>query len=454
MSDAYATVIELTAALAARKVSAVELAEAAIARIEKFDGAINAVVVRDFERALETAKDADAARARGEMKPLLGIPMTVKEAMNVAGLKTTWGFPGFAENVAQHDGVAIKRLKDAGAVILGKTNVPVFLSDWQSSNPLYGRTSNPYDLARTAGGSSGGAAAVASGMVPLEFGSDLGGSIRVPAAFCGIYGHKPSFGIVPMRGFKPPLAADGAGIPVSVLGPLARSPGDLLLALDVVAGPEAMDATGYRLTLPPPRHSNLKDFRVLILDRHPAAAVDSEIVDTLHTLGSNLERHGASVARKSDALPDLMRALHCFGTILGVSVSRGGPPVKDGLSAHAWMDVMDEQLTIRRQWAALFEQFDVALAPAFGTVAFPHNNEQGERTLLIDGEKTPYAAQGAWSSMAGVANLPATAAPIGKNKSGLPIGIQIIGPYLEDRTTIAFAELLADAFGGFTPPPL
>ncbi|HEY1708057.1 MAG TPA: amidase family protein [Rhizomicrobium sp.] len=456
MSDdlAYATATQLNTALAARTVSAVELADAAIARIEKLDGAINAVVVRDFERARETAKAADTARARGETKPLLGIPMTVKEAMNVAGLKTTWGFPGFAEHIAQEDGVAIQRLKDAGAVILGKTNVPVFLADWQSNNPLYGRTNNPYDLTKTAGGSSGGAAAVASGMVPLEFGSDLGGSIRVPAAFCGIYGHKPSFGIVPMRGFKPPPAADGAGIPVSVLGPLARSADDLTLALDVVAGPEAMDAIGYHLALPPARHSNLTGFRVLILDRHPATAVDREIVDTLHTLGGNLERHGAAVARNSELLPDLMRTLQCFGTILGVATSRGGPPVKDGLSAHGWMEVMDEQLAIRRQWAALFEQFDVVLAPAFGTVAFAHDDTQGERTLLIDGEKTPYGTQGAWSSMAGVANLPATAAPIGKTKTGLPIGIQIIGPYLEDRTTIAFAKLLEDTFGGFAPPPL
>jgi amidase len=451
----YATVGELNAALAARSVSASDLTEAAIARIEKVDGKLNAVVVRDFERARVAAKAADVALARGETKPLLGIPMTVKEANNVAGLKTTWGSPGFADYVASEDGAAIARLKNAGAIILGKTNVPVFLSDWQSNNPIYGRTNNPWDVTKTPGGSSGGgAAAVASGMVPLEFGSDFGGSIRVPAAFCGIYGHKPSFGIVPMRGMKPPSAPDGNGIPISVLGPLARSAEDLELALDVLAGPDEMEGVGYRLVLPKARHERLHDFRVLVIDAHPVAALDDEIKAALHAAAEKLQKLGAHVSYKSDLLPDMMEMLQCFRTMVGVATSRGMPPEEKPMTAHQWMDVQDQQLAIRRRWAAFFQTFDVVLAPAFGTAAFAHLTGGFEATITVNGKPSPYGVQGGWSSMAGVANLPSTAAPIGKTKSGLPIGMQIIGPYLEDRTTIQFARLLANEIGGFTPPPI
>jgi len=451
---AYATVGMLNDALNRREVSAVELTDAAIARIERYDGAINAVVVRDFARAREAARKADSERANDLAKPLLGIPMTVKEANNVAGLKTTWGFPGFKDVVASEDGVAIARLKEAGAIILGKTNVPTFLADWQSNNPLFGRTNNPWDLTKTAGGSTGGAAAVASGMVPLEFGSDLAGSIRVPAAFCGVYGHKPSFGIVPMRGFRPPAAPDGAGIPISVLGPLARSPDDLELALNVVAGPEPVEAAGYRLELPKARHEKLSDYRILILAAHPAAGVDAEIVAALHGISDELATRGAKVSRKSELLPDLLETLACFGIILGTVTSRGGAPQEQPMSVHAWMDTLDQQYAIRRKWARLFADFDVVLAPAFGVPAFAHDDSQGERKLVINGMSTDYGVQGAWSSMAGLANLPATVAPIAKTKANLPVGIQIIGPYLGDRTTIQLARLFEREFGGFAPPPL
>jgi amidase len=449
----YATVGALNDALDRRQVSAVELTDAAIARIERYDGAINAVVIRDFDRAREAAKKADVEREKDISKPLLGIPMTVKEANNVAGLKTTWGFPGFKDVVAAEDGVAIARLKEAGVIILGKTNVPTFLADWQSNNPIYGRTNNPWDLTKTPGGSTGGAAAVAAGMVPLEFGSDLGGSIRVPAAFCGIYGHKPSFGIVPMRGFRPPPAPDGNGIPISVLGPLARSPDDLELALSVLAGPEASDAAAYRFALPKARHEQLSDYRILILDAHPAAAVDSEIAAALHKVGDVLEKHGAKASRKSELLPDLMETLGCFGKILGTVTSRGVPQERP-MTAHEWMDALDQQYAIRQKWARLFSAFDVVLAPAFGVVAFPHDDSQGERKLVINGLSTEYGVQGAWSSMAGLANLPATAVPVGKTTDNLPIGIQIIGRFLGDRTTIHLARLLERDIGGFEPPPL
>lgn len=457
MSDdfTYATVAELSDALAEHKVSALELTDAAIARIEKHDGAINAVVVRDFARAREAAKLADGQRARGETKPLLGIPMTVKEAMNVAGLKTTWGFPAFKGFVPPEDGIAIARLKGAGAIILGKTNIPVMLADWQSANPIFGRTGNPYDVAKTAGGSSGGgAAAVASGMVPLELGTDLGGSIRVPAAFCGIYGLKPSFGVIPMRGFRPPPAPEGAGIPVSVLGPMARSADDLERALDVLAGPDGMETTGYRLELPKARHATLREYRVLLLDRHPETLLDDELKTALHGAGERLTKLGANVAYKSELLPDLMHVVQVFVKIIGVALSRGGPPPDRKMSAQEWLDIMDEQWRIRQQWAKLFSAFDVVLAPAFGTAAFAHDDKASEHPFLVNGKPVDYQTQGAWSTMAGLGCLPVTVAPIGQTKKGLPIGVQIIGPYLEDRTTIQFARLLAREVGGFLPPRL
>ncbi|MFN3512163.1 MAG: amidase family protein [Phenylobacterium sp.] len=451
---AWASAGELAAALAAGRASAVELAEAAIARIEARDGPLNAVVVRDFDRARQAAREADVALARGARAPLLGVPMTVKEAHNVAGLPTTWGFSEAAGWIAPADSIGVARLKAAGAVILGKTNVPVSLADWQSVNPVYGRTNNPWALERTSGGSSGGsAAALAAGMVPLEFGSDIGGSIRVPAAFCGVYGHKPSYGVVPGRGHSPP-GIDGLDVPLGVIGPMARTAADLDLALSVLAGPAEEEAAGYRLDLPAPRRARLADHRILVLDNHPLAVVSAEVRDALNDLAGRLERLGTQVARRSTLLPDLARSHEVYMGLLTAIMSRGGPAPPDLISAHGWMDLLDAQLAIRRQWAALFEAFDLVLAPAYGTVAFRHLEEPdpAKRLHRINGEDTPYFGQLAWPGMATLANLPATAAPVGLDREGLPIGIQIIGPYLHDRATIAFARLLEQEFGGFRPP--
>ncbi|HEY2751512.1 amidase family protein [Phenylobacterium sp.] len=449
--DASAT--DIVEALAARRVSALELADEAIARIEARDGPINAVVVRDFDRARDAARAADAALARGERRPLLGLPMTVKESHNVAGLKTTWGFDFAKDFVAAGDSVGVSRLKAAGAVILGKTNIPVSLADWQSVNPIYGRTKNPFDLERTPGGSSGGsAAALAAGMVPLEFGSDIGGSIRVPAAFCGVFGHKPSFELIPVRGHAP-MGADGVPPPLSVVGPLARSAADLSLALGVLAGPSSEQARGYRLALPPARHAGLADFRIMVLTAHPSAQVDSEVRSAIEAIAVRLEGLGSRVSRGSALLPDLAKAHGAYMDLLNTAMAMRGPePPKT--TAAEWMAMLDRQVEIRRQWANLFEDIDVVLTPAFGTAAYPHDSrDPGERTLTLDGAQTPYFAQLAWPGLASLGNLPATAVPIGQTLAGLPIGMQVIGPYLEDHTTIGFARLLEREFGGFRRPP-
>lgn len=451
-ADASATA--LVSALAARRVSALELADAAIARIEARDGAINAVVVRDFDRARETARAADAALARGERRPLLGAPMTVKEANWLEGTPTTWGMDHWKDAVMRADGLGVARLKAAGAVILGKTNVPPMLSDFQSDNPVYGRTNNPWALDRTPGGSSGGsAAALASGMVPLELGSDIGGSIRIPSSFCGVYGHKPSYGLVPLRGHTPP-GIEGVDTPLAVIGPMARTTADLALALGVIAGPAPEEAVGYRLDLPPPRHARLGDFRVLILDHHPRVGLDDEIGAALHGLGDRLRGLGAEVEHGSDLLPDLGAMHDAYLAMLNVAMTRGAPNARPP-SAHAWMMQQDEQLACRQAWATLFQDVDVVLAPAHASVAFPHDAgpDIAARRLMLNGEPTAYFASLAWSGLATYPCLPATAAPIGQTRDGLPIGIQIIGPYLEDRTTLAFSGLLEREFGGFRKPP-
>jgi amidase len=422
-------------------ISAREACDAAIARIERADGPINAVVVRDFDRARAAAKYIDTTRTKDDRRPLLGVPMTVKESNDVAGLPSTWGMAVFKDLPVHEDSVAVARLKAAGAVILGKTNAPVALADWQAVNPIYGRTVNPHDHTRTPGGSSGGAAAaLAAGMVPLELGSDIGGSIRVPAHMCGVFGHKPTYGLIPLNGHGFP-GTDTIDVPLAVVGPMARSVEDLRVALGVLAGP--LPGIAYKLDLPPARHTSLSAYRVLVLDHHPSAATDTTIRNALHTLAGKLERSGARIDDHTTAAPDLAAAHLSYTKMLTAVTTRGTPGITP-IDAHAWMELEDEQMRLARHWQTVFSDFDIVLAPTFGTPAFPHEDEPNwnARKLKIDGQETPYGAQVAWPGVATFPGLPATAVPIAKNADGLPIGLQIIGAKFDDRTTLSFASLL------------
>ena len=435
-------------------IGALELTEAAIDRVETRDGSVNAVVIRDFERARNAARAADAALARGDRLPLLGVPMTVKEAHNVAGLPTTWGFPSFRDWIADTDSIAVQRLKDAGAILIGKTNVATALADWQTENAIYGRTSNPWAHGHSPGGSSGGsAAAVATRMVPLELGTDIGGSIRIPAAFCGVFGHKPSYGLVPLRGCSPP-GRQGAPQPLNVIGPLARSARDLSVMLDVLAGPDADEAAGYRLALPAPRHSRLRDFRVVLLDRHPVAAIDAEVAAALEHVGTTLSGLGARVMRGSGRLPDLAAAHPVFLQMLVTALAHDGAPSRLSLDAGEWLGLLDAQYAIRREWATTFRDIDVVLAPVAGVMPFPYYAGAGgaDRVLVINGVATPFWDQLFWPGIATLAGLPATVVPLALSRTGLPIGLQVIGPYLGDRTTLAFAQAAEAEFGGYRAP--
>src|SRR6201999_2957968 len=293
------------------------------------DDKINAVCVRDFDRGLQAARAADAARARGETGPLLGIPLTVKESYNVAGLPTTWGNPEQKDFVPAEDALPVSRIKQAGGVLLGKTNVPLGLGDWQSYNDIYGITSNPYDLGRPPGGSSGGSsAALAAGYGALSMGSDIGGSLRVPAFHCGIYAHKPTFALVPSRGHTPPpyppLPFDRD---LSVVGPMARSAADLSLLLDVMAGPDPVEAgKAYRLDLPKARHGTLKDFRILLIDSDPLLPTDKDVRGAIENLATGLGKAGVKVTRQSPLLPDFAASSRLYRRILLSLLGAGFPP--------------------------------------------------------------------------------------------------------------------------------
>ncbi|HMI00221.1 MAG TPA: amidase [Bradyrhizobium sp.] len=480
----FKTAIELSAALAAKQVSAVELAQDAISRIERHDARINAICVRDFERGLDAARAADAARARGETRPLLGIPLTVKESYNVAGLPTTWGFPAQKDFTPPEDALSISRAKAAGGVILGKTNVPVGLGDWQSYSDIYGTTNNPYDLDRTPGGSSGGsAAALAAGYGPLSLGSDIGGSLRVPAFHCGVYAHKPTYNVAPVRGHTPPPFPP---IPLdrdmAVIGPMARSAADLSLLLDVIAGPDPLDAgVGYKLTLPPPRRNALKDFRVLVVDSDPVLPSDKDIRGAIEKLAGGLARSGVNVARQSPLLPDFaessrlyMRMLMSFlGAFFAPEVIAGAqagaaqlPADNKSLAAERlrgmtqshrdWVLDDGARGRLRAQWRELFKTFDAVICPIMPTPAYPHDHspQQEARRIKIDGKDYAYPDQLAWPGIATLPGLPATAIPLGLSPEGLPVGIQIVGPWLEDRTPLELAALIEREFGGFVPPPM
>ncbi len=473
--------VDLAAAIRTGEVSSREALYVLLDRIRDLDGPINAVVATDIERAAERAGAADQAAARGEWwGSLHGVPMTVKDSFEVAGMPTTSGSPTLADHVPETNAAAVQRLLEAGAVVFGKTNLPLWAGDLQSYNDVYGTTGNPWDLGRTPGGSSGGsAAAVAAGFTPLELGSDIGGSIRNPAHFCGVYGHKPTYGVVSMRGHIPGPPGMARRSDLAVAGPLARTAADLALGLDVLASPANDDAIAWRLELPPPRHDELGDFRVAAWLDHERCPVDAEVAAVVDGAVGALEAAGVAVDREARPDVDPVRSDYVYQRLL-LSVTSGGFPTEmverfreqaaaldpEDRSAAAgrlrgivhphrdWVSADESRHRMRRAWAAFFRDFDVLLTPAMPTVAFPHDHSSlSRRTVTLGGVERPYLDQVFWSGIATVAYLPATVAPVG-TASGLPVGIQIIGPYLEDHTPIEFARLLAGVVGSFRAPPL
>jgi amidase len=472
----------LTAAIRAREIGCRELLEHYLARVERYNPALNAIITTDLGAAQRRADEADTALARGEnWGALHGLPMTVKESFDVVGMPTTWGLTELKENIPTANALAVDRLLAQGAVIFGKTNVPVLLADSQSYNPVYGTTNNPWDLSRTPGGSSGGAAAALSaGLTGLEIGSDIGGSIRNPAHYCGVYGHKPTYGIAPPRGQS--LPGNVAASDISVIGPLARSAEDLALALDIIAGPDPIEAAGWRLDLAPPRGSALSDYRVAVMLDDPNCAVDREVQDILQGVADFLARQGVRISER--ARPDIDTShLHAVYIKLlraatarrltdetferQVEIARRLDPADQSyfarmmrgvtLSHWAWLAGNEERHRLRLKWADFFRDYDLLLCPVTAAAAYPHDHdhqdERWKRMIQVNGKPAPTVNDLFWAGLSGLVYLPATVAPAGLTSNGLPVGVQIVGPQYGDRSCIAFAGLLERAYRGFMPPP-
>lgn len=476
--DAHAPAHRMLAALRARTISAVELLDAHLERIARFNPRLNAVVIENFDAARAGAKAVDAARSRGEAGgPLWGLPLTIKDCIEVAGLRTTAGVRRLADNVPAHDAPTAARLRAAGAIVLGKTNVPPMAGDWQTANPIFGRTVNPWDPERTPGGSTGGgAAALAAGLTPLELGSDIGGSIRVPAAFCGVYGHRPSETAVPRHGHVPGPPVPNPAFTLGVQGPLARTATDLELVLDVIAGPIVGEEAAWRLALPPARRTRLPELRVALLPRPAWLPIDAEVAAAQDELVRRLAALGARVAEA--APPDWDPGEHeaLYTTLLHVMQFGDLPPkIRDGMlealrdssdrfaeaalagltaTANDLLKMLERRERHRAAFREFFREWDVLIAPVTIVPAFPHIDGPFEtRQLRVNGEAVPYGRLKVYPGVASLSGQPATAFPFGRTRGGLPIGLQAIGPYLEDRTPIRFAELVARELGGFAPPP-
>ena len=463
------------------EVSSLEVLESFLAQVEKVNPKINAIVALDIERAKEKAKEADnKISLKSKLGPLHGLPMTIKDAFEVEGIVSTGGNPAWKDNIPKRNAEAVQRLVDAGAIIFGKTNVPFLSSDLQSFNKIYGTTNNPWDLERTPGGSSGGsAAALAAGMTPLELGSDIGGSIRVPAHFCGLYGHKPSYNIISEVGHMPPPPGSiltGNGL--SVAGPLARSPEDLEIALDVLVAAQEQDSQAWKVKLPKARTKKIKDLKIAVWPDEPYAEADDEITSLIKDTAEDLRHAGAKVETVdlpisfeeidkiySLLLNPLMLAgspKETFETLAKLNesldpndVSELAKVARGSVLKHAdWVLVNAIRQNMRQKWREFFNKFDVILCPTCITPAFKHNhNPVHERKLTINGKDDEYLRATLWAGPAVSAGLPSTNVPIGMSSNNLPISMQITGPYLEDKTCLEVAKVIRNLRGGFKIPP-
>ena len=478
-NPAFRSALELADDIRSKKIGSEELLDLFLDRIERFNPAINAIVLMQEEKARAKARAADEAVARGDkLGPLHGVAMTIKESFDWVGTPSTMGNPVYRDNQASEDCVAVQRLEAAGAIVFGKTNVPIHLADWQSFNEIYGTCNNPWDLSRTPGGSSGGsAAALATGLTGLEIGSDIGASIRNPAHYCGVFGHKPSYGIVPMEGAR--LPGNYSASDISVAGPLARNAADLICALGILAGPTGTQANGWRLDLPGPRKTTLKDFKVGVMLTDPVCAQDDELTNQLQNAIDALAKAGVQVDDK--ARPDIDMAksqetyLHLLRAATGVrSTDEAFAAHLEGVDARPndpdYAALVDRAVTLRHRdwfayhnernrmclkWAEFFQDYDLLLCPTAASAAFPHDQEgeRADRTIPVNGGQEPTTDQLFWAGLSGVVFLPGTVAPAGLTKSGLPCGLQIVAGNYEDYTGIEFARLMEREIGGFVPPP-
>jgi amidase len=480
--DAFSTCGQMLAALRSREISAAQLLRSHMARIDRRDGALNSIIVRRQERAHEDALAADTVLASGDAsaisaKPLLGLPITVKESIDVEGMDSTAGVPERVGHPAKRDARAVQKLRAAGAIVIGKTNVCPWLADYTADNPVYGRTVSPWDATRTPGGSSGGSATVAAGLAPLDLATDLGGSIRIPAAFCGLWGHKPSEGAVPYSGHFPGSSLPNAAWLMTAQGPIARSASDLELAIRVLAGPDIGLDTAWQLHLPPPRRTALREFRVAALPWLPWLPVDAEIVAAMESLLDRLRAAGAEVTMTSPpGLNDYRDYYRLCRMVMCALVSARWPAERrrevaedrrrrgslthlaDALgfaaSAGDYLLWHEQRENYRQAYREFFRNFDILLTPMSLVPPFEHPTlPVVDRQFHIDGKNVDFDSLSFYPGVASLVGHGATAFPIGFTRGGLPLGAQAIGPFLEDFTPIRFAQAVEREFGGFVRPP-
>jgi amidase len=467
---------QLLSALRRGDFGARELLEHFLARVDRINPQLNAIVVQDRERARARSDAADAAHRRGEsLGPLHGLPMTIKESFDWAGTPATWGIPDWKDRIAQTDALAIERLSAAGVNVFGKTNVPIRLADFQSYNAIYGTTDNPWRAGLTPGGSSGGsAAALAAGLCALEIGSDIGGSIRNPAHFCGVFGHKPTWNLLPMRGHGASLTPTD----ISVIGPLARSAFDLELMMRLLARPDEIEASALRWQLPP-LDRPLSGLRVALWDSESLCPASSDVRGRVRAVAQALADQGAVV--DDQARPDFSaeESHETFEALLASAMAARIPqadfdrmsaiaqaaPADDSsplvrqarwqtMRAREWGQRNETRTRMRWAWHRFFERFDLVLSPIMPTTAFPHDHRShGQRRIGIDGQDHPYFCQTFWAGLAGVSLLPATVIPGGLGSDGLPIGVQLIGPAYSDLRLIQIAQGLEQLGFAFQAPP-
>ncbi|MBC2715440.1 MAG: amidase [Desulfobacteraceae bacterium] len=482
----FLSATKLVKAILDKRISSVELLNYFKERIKQLNPGINAIVAADFDGAEKRARAADEALAKGEIwGPLHGLPMTVKDSIEVIGMPCTSGFPGLKDHFPQKNADVVESLVDAGAIIFGKSNLPVFGQDFQSFNEVYGQTNNPWDVTRVPGGSSGGsAAALTAGLTGLEIGSDIGGSIRTPAHFCGVYGHKPTYDIISFKGHIPPFPGLFSGDysmsgDIAVIGPLARSAEDLDLVMGIITKPAKPQRVAWKLELPPPRKESVKEYRVGVWLNDPDFPVDTVVADCIQHLVDKLSAAGVFIEEKHpdisftdchDIYTKLLTAVPNAGLskeVLKHFLEEAPKLAEDDKSFRAqlirgttlghrdWIFLDFMRLMMRQKWADCFKDVDVMLCPAVPVTAFPHDHgDFFERTLEVDNTQRPYFdTMSGWAGLTCVSYLPATVAPAGLAANGLPVGVQIVGPFLEDRTPIHFAGLIEEIIGGFQPPP-
>ncbi|MEQ1873045.1 MAG: amidase family protein [Ilumatobacteraceae bacterium] len=449
------TAAEQAGAIARSELGSEELLDLCLARIEKVDGAVNAVCTLAIDHARSRAREADTATARGKSwGPLHGLPITIKDAIATARIRSTGGATVLRDNVPTNDAPAVASLKAAGAIVFGKTNLPEWSGDFQSFNEMFGTSNNPWDLARTPGGSSGGAAAaVATGMTSFELGTDIGGSVRVPSAFCGVFGHKPSWGLIPTFGYiDEPRSCDGVGgveSDINVFGPIARGADDLALLVDVMARPIAEPL--------PSSLTSLANLRVAAWIDEPAAIIDSEMSTILHRAVDDLEAAGAHVDRLARPTLDVGAAWRMGGRLIWEATTVQSDEELPGAYSHRqWLLMHRERTRLRLRWAEFFENFDVLVCPVTVLPAIVHDQSGTDRTrrICVNGIDRSYLELEAWAALIGSVYLPSTVVPVGLTAQGLPIGMQIVAPYLHDRTSLKVAALTVDICGGYRPPPV